>query len=218
MRCRRSKIGNILANEVTVEECVFDKNDYITLIRNPLKKDNGGEMTGDTISESSIENSGQLSRDTSNFTQASDDNDQSSEKEEQSISEKIWSKEVTDLSFNSSDSESDELSRNELLESIPNFKSLCSIVKNNPVELPKMLSRHGPLLFEKILENQHAFMDLLDTENTNSVMKEPETKDHEAIDRLVEKGFEKDFAIQAYQACGSNESGAADLLLALKID
>lgn len=121
--------------------------------------------------------------------------------------------EEAERSINSSDSESHELSCNELLKYIPDFENVCSTIWNDPVNLPKTIARYDPMVYEKILQNQQVFMDLLHAQNAKILinelleMKNPENsylshseKNNEDIDRLVEKGYDRNLAQQAYQA------------------
>lgn len=185
--------GNILANDSTMEQCDFEPSDYVTLLYNSTKKDEIHAM----VEKAQKEQSSSCTADSRNTSEEfSIDSDQ----------------------FNDSvDSESDDLSR-ALLESIPDVKKLCKLISNDPVELPKLLKKmslNGPSVFENILENQHAYIDLLSTYEQSSDDKEIrmlETKDYEAIDRFMKKGYEKEIILEVYQACDFNENVATELL------
>lgn len=203
--------GNILLNDSTVQECEFQENDYATLIYNSYLKD----IVRELIEE--LKESGQLSRDASSNTSTfTDDNSRSFEADQ--ADSRDTSQEVIINADENIDSESEELSRYAILESIPDIKELCKLISNNPVELPKMLSkmsRKGPSVFEKILENQHAYIDLLNRDEYSSndnEIKKLKTKDREAIDRFMKKGYDKETILEVYQACDLNENVVDELL------
>lgn len=190
--------GNILTDDVTVDELKIDKNDYITLIYRSTKKDEVCEIIQSLSSQNS-----------SNYTESFDAESHNTSEELISSAEQI---------IDADDSDCDDLTHYALLETIPDLQNLCRVIGNNPLELPKILSKlshQGPLVFEKILEHPDAFIDLLNNVDelcSNESIEKLEMKDYEAIDRLVTKGYEKDLALQVYQACHFNEIDAAQLL------
>lgn len=202
--------GNILANDSTVKQCDFDSKDYVTLIYNSTKKDKVREMIEKERIDLKLEEntvSGQVSRDASSNTSTFTDDNSNLFEDSRNTSEELITNADQFI-----DLEADDLSRHALLKFIPDVKKLCKQIRNNPVEVPKMLSkksRKSPFVFEKILENQHAFIDLLNTDEHSSVdnaIKKLETKDHEAIDRFTKKGYEKEMILEVYQACDLNEN------------
>lgn len=214
--------GNILDNDRTVEDCEIAKNDYVTLIYNSMKKNEVREMiekvTNEIKTEEESKNSDQMYEDVSAFS-LSDDGSKSIKTESRNTSEEFDTN--ADQIMNTDDSDSD-LSHNTLLESIPDVKKMCKIIVNNPVNLSKFLSklsRQGSFVFEKILQNQQAYIDLLNAEEystTNNAIEKLETKDHGAIiDRLMKKGYEKEMVLQVYRECDFDEVGAAELLKCL---
>lgn len=201
--------GNILANDSTVKQCDFEPNDYVTLIYNSTKKDKVREIIEKERIDSKLEeniDSGQMSRDASSNTSTFTDDNSNIFEDSRNTSEELITNADKFI-----DLESDDLSRYALLKFIPNVKKLCKQIRNNPVDLPKMfskMSRKSPLVFEKILENQHAYIDLLNTDEHSDVdkaIKKLEIKDHEAIDRFTKKGYEKEMMLEVYQACDLNE-------------
>lgn len=209
--------GNILANDSTVEECHLNKNDYVTLLYPPSKQDGVFKMMALHGSKFEDSKDSDLNFQDSSANVTSTDNSESFASESQNTTEELISSvgQMTD-----SDSDSDDLSRYALLESIPDVDKLYNVINNNPVEVPRILSkllRQGPIVFEKILEHPHAYIELLNAgivEHSSSDygIEQIETTDDEAIDRLVKKGYKKEMVLQVYQACHFNEIDAAELL------
>lgn len=204
--------GNILADNRTMDECDIDKDDYITFIYPSGQKKKVGEMIEKMRMESNYEVS-----ENENVT-SKNNNTKSLEASNGNTSTEEFISDDQKTHCSLADTECDELSCSSLLEAIPDVKSLCNIVVNDPVILPKYLSQlahHRPMLFENILKNPHAFIDLLNTNDDGNVDCKIETvgaKEHEAIDRLVKKGYGKEMAKEVYRACNYDESGAAELL------
>ncbi len=201
--------GNILADDKTVEECEIDKGDYVTLIYSSTQMEEISKMMASVRDDSQSE----VSRDSGLMSQY--DTSKSFEAESTNTSTEDHTSDVDQIINTFNDPELDDVA---LIKSIPDIQNLYKVIIDDPMALPKHLSkmlRQRPLVFEKILENQHAFIDLLNADEYSSAdngLKKVETKDHEAIDRLVKKGYEKEIAMQVYQACNFNESGAAELL------
>lgn len=208
--------GNMLANDSTVEECDLNKDDYVTLVYPPSKKD--GVLKMMPLHKSEFENSRDSAPQDSSTIVTSIDNNETIEVGSQNTTEELISSvdQMTDAV--DPDSDSDDLSLYALLESFPDVDKLCDLINNNPVELPKILSRQGPVVFEKILEHPQVYIELLnagivDHIGSNNGIDQIATKNDEAIDRLVKKGgYEKEMVLQVYQACHFNEIDAAELL------
>lgn len=213
--------GNILANDRTVDECEIEKTDYVTLIYNYGIKNEVCESIQKARNELKAmesKNSSEICQEDVSTFSFTDDASKSIKGELCSTSEELGSN--ADQMY-TDDSDSDDLSHYTLLESMPDVKKLCKVIGNNPMELPKILSklsRQGSFVFEKILENQHAYIDLLNTEEFSSAenqIKKLETKDYDAIDRLTKKGYANEMVLQVYQECEFDEIGAAELLKCL---
>lgn len=201
--------GNILADNRIVEECDIGKNDYVTLIYPIAQHKEVDEMIEKIRKESPFEvnNDGNLT--------SQNNNSQSFEAASRATTSEEWISDDHKSAITLIDVEPDELSCSALLEAIPDVKSLCNIIVNDPMTLPKYLKPLSHQLLEKILENQHAFIDILNTDECGSddhEIETVETKEHEAIDRLVKKGYGKEMAKKVYRACNCDESGAAELL------
>ncbi|CAG8506786.1 4941_t:CDS:2 [Acaulospora colombiana] len=107
----------------------------------------------------------------------------------------------------------------------PQFQQLRRLVQENPALLQPLLQQIGqsnPQLLQLINANQSTFMRLLHENNNEEtggdanlppphfVSVTQEEKD--AIDRLVELGFDRAHAIEAFLACDRNEELAANYL------
>lgn len=200
--------GKILADDSTIEECDIDKNDYVTLVYPPRQK----KEVGETIEK--IRNTLNVGKDEMCTSQ---NNSKSSEhsSRDATTNETFSDQKSDEILF---DSEFNELSRSALFEAIPDAKNLCNLVASDPEVVPKYLLKlchQRPLLVETILQNQHAFIDMLDTNHqyeSDNEIETVETKGNVAIDRLVEKGHAKEMVKEVYRACNGIESDAAQLL------
>lgn len=234
--------GVILNNDSTVEECEFDENKSVILICNPTKKApvRKGKANDLDVTKSGESNSITGEKVASN----GEERDNINQLVSMGYTEKIVRKclraafnhperaieylvngipeDVGRERCNTSESESEVLSRNNLLAALPNINSFRKIMMNDPVEVSKILTKislRDPRVYDKILQNQETFIDLLNTEGENEsriVNKEFGDDDYEAVDRIVNMGFQKEIVMQAYQACEFNEEGTAELMLALK--
>lgn len=197
--------GNILADNKTVRECGIDENDYLTLIYSQsIKKDEICKML-----EEQSEKGSKFQLDASQ-----DKNDDTID----AIGEVEWNSDVSQINDSSGDHELEDLSRQSLLQTTPDVRELWKIAANDPVALSKHLSKLGrqrPSVLERILENQHAYIDSMNMDECDGVGNEcnvVESKDLESINRLLAKGYGKEITIQVYQACDFNESDASELL------
>ncbi|CAG8522635.1 11512_t:CDS:2 [Acaulospora morrowiae] len=114
----------------------------------------------------------------------------------------------------------DELS---VLRSHPQFQQLRRLVQENPALLQPLLQQIGqsnPQLLQLINANPAMFLRLLQEngEETGEVNLPPPQyvsvtqEEKEAIDRLVDLGFDRALAIEAFLACDRNEELAANYL------
>ena len=110
----------------------------------------------------------------------------------------------------------------DFLRNNPQFQQLRQIVQTQPRMLEPILQQVGagnPQLAQLIGQNPDQFLQLLaeDTEGDTPLPPGAQEisvtqEERDAIERLINLGFERDLVIQAYFACDKNEELAANFL------
>ncbi|CEP17124.1 hypothetical protein [Parasitella parasitica] len=112
------------------------------------------------------------------------------------------------------------------LRNTPYFQQIRQIALTNPAALHSLLQQLGqsnPELLRSIEANPNEFLRTLlegsdDEEGAGSSMIQVTQEQKEAIDRLMDLGFERGQVIEAYFACDKNEELAANYLLEHQFD
>ena len=119
---------------------------------------------------------------------------------------------------NADDSEGGEYQAQEnpldFLRQDPQFLELRSAIQQNPELLQTLIdqiAQTNPALLQVLTENKEAFLELLNEGSTTQeiVLTQEEAQ---AIERLMQLGFSKERALEAFLACDRNEELAANFL------